>query len=109
MLFFAVFISSSTWAYENLWLRGTGFSRIKDDMKKYRVLVFKGQGQLSGERQAKLLFLGLWLHDMTFFADVFFCCCFPWKHKANIVYKYRQLIKAVDCKLILLIQFLAGL
>jgi len=28
--------------------------KIKDDMRKYRVLVFKGQGQISGERQVQL-------------------------------------------------------
>ncbi|CAK9004775.1 unnamed protein product [Durusdinium trenchii] len=29
-------------------------ARIKDDMKHYRVLVFKGQGRLSGERQVQI-------------------------------------------------------
>lgn len=29
-------------------------ARIKDDMKKYRVLVFKDQGRLSGERQVQI-------------------------------------------------------
>jgi len=28
--------------------------RIKDDMNRYRVLVFKGQGQISGERQVQI-------------------------------------------------------
>lgn len=28
--------------------------RLKDDMRKYRVLVFKGQGRLSGERQVQI-------------------------------------------------------
>jgi len=41
-------------------LDGTGplpdevIRRIKDDMNKYRVLVFKGQGQLSGARQVQI-------------------------------------------------------
>ena len=35
-------------------------ARIKDDMKKYRVLVFKDQGRLSGERQAAPRRLGNW-------------------------------------------------